>query len=175
MNTRAKLLCLLVAATLPAAGAFAEPDNPNIDMPGFLQTANEAAAHRQTHRVSEEEFLRLSRESGTIILDARSREKYDLLHVEGAVNLSFPDIDIDSLKKTLPDKSARILIYCNNNFAGNPAAFASKAPAASLNLSTYVALYNYGYRNVYELAPYTDVHKTKLNLVGIASHAKDRP
>ena len=159
-------LCFLAATTLPAVGAFADPDNPNIDMPGFLQVANEAAAQRQTHRVSEDEFIRLSQEPGTIILDARSRAKYDLLHVAGAINLSFPDIDIESLKGVLPDKSVRVLIYCNNNFVGNQAAFASKAPSASLNLSTYVALYNYGYRNVYELAPSIDVHQTKLNLVG---------
>ena len=67
------LLCVLAVA-LPAAGAFADPGNPNIDMPGFLQVAQEAAAQRQTHRVSEDEFIRLSREPGTFILDAHRRE-----------------------------------------------------------------------------------------------------
>lgn len=165
MEKPAKILLFSLVAVLPTVGAFADPDNPNIDMPGFLQVAQEAAAQRQTHRVSEDEFIRMSREPGTIILDARSREKYDLLHVSGAVNLSFPDIDIESLQRTLPDKNVRVLIYCNNNFAGDQRAFASKAPSASLNLSTYVTLYNYGYRNVYELAPHVDVHKTKLTLV----------
>ena len=176
MKPSAKLLLRLLAAlTLPAVGAFADPDNSNIDMPGFLQVAHEAAEQRLTHRVSEDEFIRLSQEPGTMVLDTRSRAKYDLLHVSGAINLSFPDIDIESLQKTLPDKTARVLIYCNNNFAGNQAAFASKAPSASLNLSTYVALYNYGYRNVYELAPHVDVHKTKLNLVGSAPVSDARP
>ena len=146
-------LCLLAAVTLPSVGVFADPDNPNIDMPGFLQVAHDAAEQRQSHRVSEDEFIRMSKEPGTIILDARSAQKYALLHVAGAVNLSFPDIDIASLQKTLPDKTARVLIYCNNNFRGNQLAMASKAPSASLNLSTYIALYNYGYHNVYELAP----------------------
>ena len=153
-------------ATLPAAVACADPDNPHIDMSGYLKAANEAADFRQSHRVPEEEFIRMSQEFGTIILDARSREKYELLHVDGAINLSFPDIDIESLQKTLPDKNTRVLIYCNNNFAGNQRAFPSKIAPASLNLSTYIALYNYGYRNVYELAPYIDVHRTKLHLVG---------
>lgn len=160
------LLGFLLAALLPVVGAWADPDNPNIDMPGFLKVANQAALQRQTHRVSEDEFIRMSKEPGTIILDARSRAKYDLLHVAGAINLSFPDIDIASLQKTLPDKAARVLIYCNNNFRGNQVAMASKAPSASLNLSTYIALYNYGYHNVYELAPYVDVHTTKLPLAG---------
>jgi len=35
-------------------------------------------------------------------------------------------------------------------------------PSASLNLSTYVALYNYGYRNVYELADTLNLSASKL-------------
>jgi hypothetical protein len=79
---------------------------------------------------------------------------------------------VRSLKRTLPDKSARILIYCNNNFRvdgidaaapagwlpdapGTPAAlaFRPKTPIASLNLSTY------------ELGPQLDPSTTKLPLV----------
>ena len=154
-----------MAAFLPAGPALADPENLNIDMNGFLKDANEAAVQRQTHRVSEDEFIRMSREPGTIVLDARSHTKFELMHVQGAINLSFPDIDMESLEKVLPDKTARILIYCNNNFGGEKNAFPTKAPAASLNLSTYVTLYGYGYRNVYELAPFIDVHVTKLPLV----------
>jgi rhodanese-related sulfurtransferase len=161
------------------------PANPAIDFQGYLKVAKEAEAHRQTRRVSEEEFIKMSGEKNTIILDARSKELYDVLHIKGAVNLSFPDIAGDSLKKTLPDKEIRILIYCNNNFQagavsgvvvpvpgpgpqGQPGAavaaraFPSKLPTASLNISTYIALYNYGYKNVYELAPLIDPAKSKL-------------
>ncbi len=176
MKTSAKLLlCSLLTAVLPTVSAFADPDNPNIDMPGFLKVANEAAAQRQTHRVSEDEFIQMSKEPGTVILDARSALKYEMVHIAGAINLSFPDIDIESIKKTLPDKNARVLIYCNNNFSGNRIALATKAPSASLNISTYITLYNYGYHNVYELAPYLDVHTTKLPLVGTLANATDHP
>ena len=71
--------------------------NPAIDMEGYLREAKEAAAYRESRRVSEDEFLRMAGEPGTIVLDARSREKYDELHVKGAINLSFPDITIASL------------------------------------------------------------------------------
>src|SRR5262249_36242923 len=127
--------------------------------------SKQAADQRATHRLGEAEFLRLSREPGTIVLDARSKQKYDLLHVRGAINLSFPDITKASLAEVLPDKNARILIYCNNNFLNNEQAFPSKMATASLNLSTYIALYTYGYRNVYELAPLLDAGHTKLELV----------
>jgi hypothetical protein len=157
------LAIALLTAALPAIAA--EPPNPAIDMPGFLRIAHQAAHHRATRRVSEQEFLRMSREPGTIVLDARSREKYEELHVAGAVNLSFPDIALASLRRTIPGQSTRVLIYCNNNFTGAEEPFPTKLPAASLNLSTYVALYTYGYRNVYELASRLDVTTSKLPLV----------
>jgi rhodanese-related sulfurtransferase len=156
----------LLGHTGAADVAKTQPVNPAIDMDGFLRVSEEAARHRATRRISEDEFLRMSQEPGTIVLDARSKEKYDLLHIKGAINLSFPDIAVESLKKTLPDKSARILIYCNNNFKNAEVAFATKAPAASLNLSTYVSLYTYGYRNVYELAPRLDPKESKLPFAG---------
>jgi hypothetical protein len=112
--------------------------NPNIDMDGYLLISKEAAEHRKTRRLTEEEFIKMSQEPGTIILDARSAEMYELLHVKGAINLSFPDIAIESLKDTIPDKNTRILIYCNNNFRGAERPFKSKTPSASLNLSTYM-------------------------------------
>jgi hypothetical protein len=136
--------------------------NPAIDMDGYLRVAREAAEHRQSRRVSEEEFIRMSREPGTIVLDARSREKYDELHVEGALSLPFPDIAIESLKRVIPDKNTRILIYCNNNFANAQGPFPAKIARASLNLSTYIALYSYGYRNVYELGPLIDIRGSAL-------------
>ena len=136
--------------------------NPSIDMKGYLAVANEAAIYREARRVSEEEFIRMAAEPGTIILDARSRQKYDELHIRGAVNLSFPDIAIETLLQTIPDRNTRILIYCNNNLINAPGPFPSKIARASLNLSTFIALYSYGYRNVYELAPLIDIHQTKL-------------
>lgn len=157
---------LLIIGALSAVRAQGQDiNNPAIDMEGYLKTAAEAAKHRASRRLTEEEFIRLSREPGTIILDARSREKYDLLHINGAINLSFPDITVESLQRLLPDKNARILIYCNNNFVGEEKAFPTKAPVASLNLSTYISLYSYGYRNVYELGPLLDFKQTKLNFV----------
>jgi len=154
----------LAGATALFAQQAPVPANPEIDIDGYLRSAKAAALQRASHRVSEEDFVRMSREPGTLILDARSRQKYDELHVKGAINLSFPDITIDSLRALIPDKGTRILIYCNNNFRGAEGPFPSKLPTASLNLSTFIALYNYGYRNVWELGPLVDVKTTKIPL-----------
>jgi hypothetical protein len=150
---------LLLVLALAASFAHA---NPAIDMKGYLEVSREAAAHRQSRLVSEEEFIRMSRETGTLVLDARSRERFDELHVKGAVSLPFPDIAVESLARTIPDRSTRILIYCNNNFAGAEGPFPAKIARASLNLSTYIALFSYGYRNVYELEPLLDIKQSKL-------------
>jgi len=107
--------------------------NPAIDMSGYLRIAAQAAEHRECHRLTEEEFIRMSRQPGVIILDARSREKYDELHIKGAIHLSFPDIAIQSLREMIPDKETTILIYCNNNFRGAQSAFPTKLATASLN------------------------------------------
>ncbi len=165
---RLLLLTLAILTVVQFARAQSNPaiDNPAIDMQGYLRISAEAAKYRESRRLTEEAFIQLSREFGTVILDARSQEKYNELHVKGAVNLSFPDITVESLKSALPDKNTRILIYCNNNFVGAEAAFPPKIAVGSLNLSTYIALYSYGYRNVYELGPVLDIKTAKLELVG---------
>jgi len=162
LRNLATLLVVLLLSDHMSAQDRSGINNPSIDMNGYLIISAEAAKHREMRRVSEEEFIRMSQEPGTIVLDARSSRLYQFLHVKGAINLSFPDIAVDSLRQTIPDKNTRILIYCNNNFVGATVAFPTKAPSASLNLSTFIALYNYGYRNIYELGPLIDIKSAKL-------------
>ncbi len=156
---------IVFAAFYVSAQKVVDIPNPSIDMKQFLTVAGEAASHRETRRLTENEFIRMSKEAGVVILDARSERRFKELHIRGAVNLSFPDITVESLAAMFPDKNARILIYCNNNFVNAEDAFPRKMASASLNLSTYVSLYTYGYRNVYELGPLMDVKTTKLPLV----------
>ncbi|MBI3882141.1 MAG: rhodanese-like domain-containing protein [Verrucomicrobia bacterium] len=140
--------------------------NPLIDYARFRQITREVAPIREQHRLTEEQFAAMSAERGTVVLDARSADKYVLRHICGAVSLPFADFTAESLAKVIPSKSTRVLIYCNNNFQGAPIAFASKSPAASLNISTYISLATYGYTNIYELGPLLDVTTTKLTFEG---------
>jgi phage shock protein E len=156
---------LSIAATFAGAQKSSEIQNPAIDMNGYIRLVEKAAEHRKKRRLTEEQFIAMSREPGVVVLDARSKEKFDELHIKDAINLSFPDITVESLARVLPDKKATILIYCNNNFRNAEAAFPTKMATASLNLSTYISLYTYGYRNIYELGPLLDAKTTKLELV----------
>ncbi len=140
--------------------------NLRIDYDGYLTMATQASELRANKRLSEEKFIEMAKQSGVVILDARSRAMFALLHIEGAINLPFPDINENSLAQMLPDKNQIILIYCNNNFAQAPVAMAPKKAVASLNISTYTALHSYGYKNIYELGPLLDVNTTKIPLVG---------
>jgi len=151
---------------IPALGTAAEPPNPKIDQAGFVALAQETATTRQQNRISEDRFLTMASEPGTIILDARSKDKYENIHIKGAVHLAFTDFTDEALAKVIPDKATRILIYCNNNFLGEPVNFASKRIEVALNSQTFINLHAYGYKNVYELGPLLNVRTTRIPFEG---------
>jgi len=122
-----------------------------IDYPGFTKLTSEAEEHRKTHIVSMEEFNKMSKERGVIILDTRSKAAYDMKHVKGAVHLNFSDFTEGKLAKVIPSKNTKVLIYCNNNIDKDEYYFARKSMPLALNIPTFINLYGYGYKNVYEL------------------------
>ncbi len=156
-----KVFRLLLCTSALAAG---EAPNPKIDIDRFAILTKEVAQLRNSRRIAEDDFLRLAAEPGTIVLDARSREKYDQLHVKGAVHLNFSDFNEESLRKIIPTKTTRVLIYCNNNFEGDPGNFPGKVVA--LNLPTFITLHGHGYTNVHELGPLLDIKTTKIPFAG---------
>jgi hypothetical protein len=136
--------------------------NRLIDYAAFEDAVDKVGKLRSQRRITERQFLRMAADPATVILDARSREMFERLHVKNARNLSLPDITAEELAKIIPSRTTRVLIYCNNNFENEPLAFPTKAPAASLNIHTLNVLYAYGYQNVYELGPLLDVRTTRI-------------
>jgi hypothetical protein len=161
MNRRSALLPALMACALAQAQP---PVNDPLDYGGFARNVAEVGALRESRRISEAQFMRMARLPGTVVLDARSERLYRMRHVEGAVNLSLPEFTEATLAAKIPGRDTRVLIYCNNNFDNAPDSFPVKALA--LNLSTFVSLHAYGYRNVYELAPVIDIAGSKLAFAG---------
>ena len=179
----------LMTGILLAAGraAAAEPDYPRakVSYDDFKTLVGEVEPHRQKRLVDLETFLKMSREPGVVVLDTRSAMRYERIHLAGAKHLSFPDFTQDNLRGVIPTPDTKVLIYCNNNFDGNKVDFASKvfvplrAPTPgsqlaaqekplmlALNVPTYVTLYGYGYRNVYELDELVKVSDPRITFEG---------
>ncbi|MEO5917649.1 MAG: rhodanese-like domain-containing protein [Luteolibacter sp.] len=161
-NQRLLILACFTAFPLHAA----EIKNPAVDYAAFAKLTQELEPVREAHRVSEEDFLKMAAEPGTVVFDARSTDKFERIHVKGALHLAFTDFTEDALKKVIPDKTTRILIYCNNNFDKDPVGFARKTAEVALNIQTFINLHAYGYKNVYELGPLLDVKTTKIPFEG---------
>ncbi|MGI9234065.1 MAG: rhodanese-like domain-containing protein [Woeseiaceae bacterium] len=142
--------------------------NPNIDFVGFATLTSQLEPLRETYRISEAEFIDMSKDKDTIVLDTRSAAKYAELHIEGAVHLNFSDITSDTLAAVIPSPTTRILIYCNNNFENAPEPFPLKMAVAALNVPTFVTLYAYGYQNLYELGPAVDLATSNIKFAGTA-------
>ena len=135
---------------VPAAQDSERPA-ASVDFAGFELLTAEAEAHRQNRIVSLEQFLEIAARDNAIILDTRSKAAYDAGHIEGAVHLNFSDFTSTSLKEVIGDPMRPVLIYCNNNFADDAPPVPVKRVELALNIPTFINLYGYGYRNLFEL------------------------
>ena len=159
------LFTLLISVSFLAEVVRA--DEPSlVDIKGFTLLLSDTQKHRNSRLIEIDRFLELSREAGTIILDTRSKDAFKKKHLKGAVHLNFSDFTDEKLAKVIPDKTTRILIYCNNNVRGDRLNFADKKVALALNIPTFINLVGYGYRNVYELASYLDVDDPRWEFEG---------
>lgn len=138
-----------------------------VDYPGFTAMTKEVEDYRRNRLIGLNEFQKMAKESGTIILDTRSKAAYDGKHLKGAVHLNFSDFTAEKLAKVIPSKDTRILIYCNNNILGDPISFAAKSMPLALNIPTFINLYGYGYKNLYELKDLIAVDDLKLEFEGM--------
>ena len=139
-----------------------------IDYHGFDKLTQEVQKYRQTRLVDVKEFVDLSREPNTVILDTRSEWAYNGRHIKGAIHLNFSDFTADKLAELIPDQNTRILIYCNNNFFGDPKRMALKSGPLALNIPTFINLYGYGYKNIYELKNLVSVDDKRMQFEGTA-------
>lgn len=191
MKTAPRVVILLLLAVIPALSQNTNYPEARVSFSDFKDLVVEVEPHRASRLVDLDTFLAMSKEPGTIILDTRSDARFDRIHIKGAKHLAFTDFTQDNLAKVVPDAGTRILIYCNNNFDGNPIDFASKIfiprppqPAANqvrveakpvmmaLNIPTYINLYGYGYRNVYELGELVKVTDPRIEFEGVAVGAQ---
>ena len=154
MRNLLALSALALATPLSAQNA----GSPLIDYSGFNDLTAEVQPYRSQRLISMADFrVRASREN-VLILDARSAAAFKAGHLKGAVNLPLPDFTADALAEIIgADESREILIYCNNNFINNRNPVRTKALPLALNIQTFINLFGYGYKNVYELGEAVDM------------------
>lgn len=147
------------------------------DYGDFKTLVGTVEQHRQQRLISLDDFLKMQKEPNTIILDTRSAGRYESRHLKGAISLPFTEFTQGNLNRLIPNPNTRILIYCNNNFMGDPKNFATKtaAPSASnnhtpvtlaLNIPTYINLYGYGFKNLYELDELVSIRDGRIQFEG---------
>lgn len=156
----------------------------NVSFDDYLNLVNEVNAHRKSRLISLNEFLKQSKTTGVVILDTRSDSMYLSKHIKGAIHLNFSDFTQQNLAKLIPNNQTKILIYCNNNFNNDQINFADKAfiPAKldkvnksitlALNIPTYINLYGYGYKNVFELSELVSVFDSRVVFEGTSVSKK---
>ena len=138
----------------------------HIDYNGFYELVEEVKPYREKRTIDFDKFLEMAQKEGVILLDTRSESAYKGKHLKGAIHLNFSDFTEEKLAKVIPSKDTPILIYCNNNFLGDPMSFALKSRPLALNIPTFINLYGYGYKNVYELGALIPIDHNQLEFEG---------
>ena len=103
--------------------------------PGFLNLVNDAKARVKECTVTDVRRLREKAEPFHLI-DVREDTEWAQAHAAGAIHLGKGVIERD-IEKTVPDKSARLVLYCGGGF---------RSALAADNLQKM------GYTNVHSLA-----------------------
>ncbi|MBK8375243.1 rhodanese-like domain-containing protein [Sphingorhabdus sp.] len=160
-------ITLITLAFALASPALAQSSgSPLIDYQGFSDLTAEVRPYRANRLVSLAEFQKRAAKGETLLLDARSAQAFKEGHLEGAVNLPLPDFTAEALADIIGKNANReILIYCNNNFINNRRPVVTKALPLALNIQTFINLYGYGYKNVWELGDAVDMDDPKVRWI----------
>lgn len=159
-------LIMFASACMAISPLHAKQANPLIDFDGFSDLTVEVVPYRSARLVNLRDFNARASRPETLILDARSAQAFKEGHIEGAVNLPLPDFTADRLAEVIgTDPDREILIYCNNNFTNNRRPVVTKRIQLALNIQTFINLYGYGYRNVYELGEAVDMDSPQVGWV----------
>ncbi len=182
-------LCVLIGQEKPKKNYRKSLANYN----DFKMLVEEVDDYRKQRLIDLNTFIAVSKEAHTIILDTRSEFRYTKKHIKGAIHLNFSDFTQENLQKLIPNLKTKILIYCNNNFYGDQIHFTSKIVKSklikprittekkvgkflvsehkkpitlALNIPTFINLYGYGYKNVYELDELVYVNDKRIEFEG---------
>ncbi len=152
------------------------------DFDSFVKVANIVQHERAQRLLSAKQFVQKASEPGTVVLDARSEDSFELVRVKGSKNLPYTNFGEVTLGKLIPHRGTKILIYCRNNLENKAleslqkalekweayddeevvTALTIKQPMGGLNIPVAITLRIYGYENVWELDEIVDPWNTPI-------------
>ncbi|WP_407556064.1 rhodanese-like domain-containing protein [Winogradskyella sp. 4-2091] len=160
-----KIITSLIILSMLGNTAFAQNGVEKINYNGFVELSDSLKSYRKKRLINEATFNIYRQEPKTIILDTRSKSAFDEIHIQGAIHINFSDFTKDKLEAIIPDKTIRILIYCNNNFESKKTSLLDKNVRLALNIPTFINLYGYEYKNIFELKGYLKEDETIIPLI----------
>jgi len=175
-----KINLILVILALYTFTACSQEKSPFVSFEDYETLMAEVKDHRKARLLDLNDFIEMAKQEDVIILDARSNTMYTSKHIKGAVNLNFSEFTQETLAEIIPSFDTKILIYCNNNFEDDKENFPTKISmpkkelkgggdreiTLALNIPTYLNLYGYGYKNVYEMNEILSVRDIRIEFEG---------
>lgn len=113
---------------------------------GHREFYSEAIKTEASHGIKTAKAIEVAawmKDDSVTLVDLRSREAFAVSHIDGAVNIPATELTDEELKKVIPEKKTRVVVYCDYNLA----------PVRSIAVTTLgaPAIYQLGYKNIYRL------------------------
>ena len=89
---------------------------PSVYAQNTVHTTTLGEINAVTPEISTEQLERILAEGSEPVLDGRFAQEYAIAHIPGSINIY--EKEIDAVIKQFPDKTQRMVLYCNGPFCG---------------------------------------------------------
>jgi rhodanese-related sulfurtransferase len=89
---------------------------PSVYAQNTVRTTTLGETNMVTPEISTEQLERILAEGSEAVLDVRFAQEYAIAHIPGSINIY--EKEIDTIIKQFPDKTQRMVLYCNGPFCG---------------------------------------------------------
>jgi rhodanese-related sulfurtransferase len=89
---------------------------PRVYAQNTVHTTTLGEVNAVTPEISTEQLERILAEGSEPVLDVRFAREYAIAHIPGSINIY--EKEIDTIIKQFPDKTQRMVLYCNGPFCG---------------------------------------------------------